>query len=130
MRVSEYKKAVQNGLVKPLGLPASDTERRPNRRKRSLLHGVIVYADGIHTLDCTIRDLSETGARIVTPKNSQFPSRIFLINVRDRLVYDAGVAWCGATEAGLAFTKVIPLRDGLDPSLSFLKRIWLARAAR
>ena len=38
------------------------TERRPKRRKQVLLAGVITYADGAYSFDCTIRDLSETRA--------------------------------------------------------------------
>ena len=95
-----------------------------------LLPGVIAYDGGIYSVDCTLRDLSDAGARVLMPKYTQFPSRFYLINVRDRVAYEARVIWCGVSEAGVAFTKTLALADGLDPNLSYLKRMWLARAVR
>jgi hypothetical protein len=42
--------------------PASDL--RQSRRQRSLLGARIVFNKRSSTLDCTIRDISETGARL------------------------------------------------------------------
>src|ERR1700692_139593 len=54
--------------------PPPPAERRPRSRKRVLLGGIITFADGAHSFDCTFRNLSESGARIVVAKNAQFPS--------------------------------------------------------
>jgi hypothetical protein len=104
-------------------------ERRPARRKRVLLSGIVSYDDGKVSFDCTIRDLSEGGAHIVVPKNTQFPSSFYLINIPGRLAYAAKVVWAGTGEVGLALARTHALTD-IAPDLMFLKRLWLARAAR
>ena len=40
-------------------------DRRKTPRKRLLKEGKIVYADGLRVLDCTIRDMSAEGARLL-----------------------------------------------------------------
>jgi hypothetical protein len=129
--MSEYGNAVQNGLVQLA--PCSDLaspERRPCRRKRVLLPAVVLYDEGKQEFDCTIRDLSESGARIAIPNISKFPSHFYLLDIRGRIAYDASVAWCGKSEAGLEFQNILRLTDIVDPALSFLKRVWFQRAGR
>jgi hypothetical protein len=105
-------------------------ERRPKGRKRVLLTGIVTYAEGAFSFDCTLRNLSETGARIAIGKNMQFPSDFYLINVRDRVAYDAKLIWNSSTEVGVTFKNTLPLAGITDPKLSFLKRLWMAKAAR
>jgi hypothetical protein len=105
-------------------------ERRPKSRKRVLLTGIVAYGEGAFSFDCTLRNLSETGARIAIGKNMQFPSDFYLINVRDRVAYDAKLVWNNSTEVGVTFKKTMPLAGITDPKLSFLKRLWMAKAAR
>src|SRR5882762_10041236 len=99
MRPSEYYTAVLQGLVQQEGPNAVLPERRPKRRARALLQAIITYGNGAHSFDCTIRDLSEFGARVAIPKSFLFPSAFYLINVRDRSVHDARVIWCGGAQA-------------------------------
>lgn len=40
------------------------TERRPKPRTRVLWMGKIVYANGDYSFGCTIKDTSDSGARI------------------------------------------------------------------
>ena len=107
----------------------STAERRPKSRKRVLLTAIAASADGARSLNCTICDVSETGAQIVIGKNPQFPPDFYLINIRDRVAYDATVVWNNGSEAGVEFKKTLPLSDIADPSLRFLKRLWLSKAA-
>jgi len=104
-------------------------ERRPMRRNRVLLGGIISYADGKHSFDCAIRDVTDTGARVGV-RGHQFPSDFYLINIRDRLVYDAKVIWNGGSEVGVSFKKTFRLADIVDPALSYLPNLWLGRAPR
>ena len=105
-------------------------ERRPKAPKRVLLTGIVTYAGGSYTLDCTIRDLSETGARIGVRMHAQLPSDFYLINIRDRVAYDSKVVWRGASNIGVTFRNLYPLYEVIDPPLSYLKRLWLAKATR
>ncbi|HKB96967.1 MAG TPA: PilZ domain-containing protein [Rhizomicrobium sp.] len=108
--------------------PPSPDERRPKPRKRVLLTGIVVYANGTYSFDCTFRNLSETGARIVVGKSAQFPSDFYLINIRDRVAYEAKVVWNNGSEVGVTFQKTLPMSDITDSSLIFLKRLWLSKA--
>ena len=108
----------------------SPKERRPKRRKQVLLAGVVTYADGAHSFDCTIRDLSETGARVTVGKGPQFPTDFFLINMRDRTAYDAKVVWIDGSKIGVTFKKSYPLSGIVDPSLTYLRRLFVSKAAR
>jgi hypothetical protein len=103
--------------------------KRPPR-KTVLLAGIVAHADGTHSLVCTFRDLSQGGARIAIKKNAQPPASFYLINIRDRVAYDARLAWSTGSEAGVSFQKILPLADITDARLGFLKRLWLSRATR
>jgi hypothetical protein len=78
-------------------------DQRLKPRKRVLLPAVIAFAEGAHRIDCIIHDLSESGARVEFPRDSRFPSVFQLINLKQDVVYDARVVWCGRSEVGLAF---------------------------
>jgi len=103
-------------------------ERRPKARKRVLLTGIVAYGNGAHSFHCTIRNLSETGARLGVGSNAQFPSDFYLINIRDRVAHDVKLAWNKGTEIGVSFKSTIPLGDITDPALAFLKQLWLTKA--
>jgi hypothetical protein len=108
--------------------PAAD--RRPERRRRTLLGGRVTFNDGAHVFDCTIRDLSKSGARITVPGQQPIASHVYLINIRDRVVYDAVVVWNRGGHAGLSFQKTLQLAELTDKHLDYLKRLWLERAMR
>lgn len=110
-------------------LPPS-ADRRLARRRRTLLGGRVSFDDGAHVFDCTIRDLSDGGARITVPGQQPIAPRVFLINIRDRIVYEAVVAWNRGGQAGLSFEKTMPLANLTDKRLDYLKRLWLERASR
>ena len=108
--------------------PPPMAERRPKTRKRVLLTGIIAYDDGAHSFHCTIRNLSESGARLAVANSTFFPSNFYLINIRDRVAYDAKLVWNKSSEIGVTFKAVIPLASITDPQLAFLKRLWLSKA--
>ena len=104
-------------------------ERRPKARSRVLLSGIVTYKDGAYSFDCSFRNLSENGARLVVGKNTAFPSEFFLINVRDRVAYECKLVWNKGTEVGVAFKATVALSAITDPGLAYLKKLWLAKAA-
>ena len=105
-----------------------ELERRPNRRRHVLFTGIVASRDGTRSFDCAIRNLSDGGAKITFGATDQLPQACFLINVRDRLVYDAKIVWRTGKAAGLSFEKTMRFSDINDPSLSFLADLWLAKA--
>lgn len=118
-----------SSISPPPELPPS-ADRRPERRRRTLLGGRVSYGNGAHVFDCTIRDLSASGARITVPGQQPIASQVYLINIRDRLVYEAVVVWNRGGHAGLSFQRIIPISDLADKDLEYLRRLWLERATR
>src|ERR1700760_1001511 len=99
----------------------SNDDRRPKTRKSVLLTGIVAFDGGQRSFDCTIRDLSETGAYIVAAKGARIPDVFHLINIRDRVAYEATLVRNDATGAGIHFKKTLPLSGLTDPALGFLK---------
>lgn len=105
-------------------------DRRPKRRRSTLLAGIVVHLDGRENFDCAISDLSASGARLTIPKNTMCPSQFFLINIPGRMTHVATTIWYRRGEAGVSFASTLPLARVSKPSLSFLTRAWLERATR
>ncbi len=106
------------------------SERRPKPRKRMLLTAIITYDGGNYSFECAIRDLSETGAQVGVGKHTQFPNEFFIKNIRHRVAYDAKVIWNDTNNIGVTFQKTYPLSGVVDPSLSYLRKLWMAKATR
>ena len=109
---------------------ARPVRRRPPPRRRVLLGGLITYGQGTHCFSCSIRDFSETGARISMKTRLALPSHIFLINLRDRVAYECRTKWSKGFDAGLAIEKAMPLDELNDSKLRFLKRLGNSEATR
>lgn len=63
-------------------------------------------------------------------KGQAIPTRIYLLDIRNRVAYEAEVAWSRPPEYGLSFLKALPLAEISDPNLEYLRRLWVACAAR
>jgi|SRR5579859_6329656 len=105
-------------------------ERRPISRRRVLLPGLIVYANGAQTYDCTLRDLTPGGARIIMPHFVQLPRHFHLINIRDAVAYNTRLVWIRGHEMGVSFESVISLAGNAEFAAQRLKKLWLAKAPR
>ena len=62
-------------------------KRRPKRRNRVLLRGIISFANGAHSFNCSIRDITDTGACVGLSATKMSRPRLDPINIRDSLVY-------------------------------------------
>ena len=127
--VAKYTHLEERGMAQPPSSEPPPIERLPKRRNRVVLGGVISYADGAHSFNCTFRDITDTGARVVV-RGQQFPSHFYLINIRDRLAYDANVMWNSGSEVGVSFQKTFRVDLIVDPALKYLRGLWLAPAPR
>jgi hypothetical protein len=87
------------------------------------LAGKVVFSDG-KVLDCTIRNISETGAKITLARGECVPTRVILIDRRTATAYDARVRWIKAPDFGLAFVNEYSLEPKLPAELRYLLRIW------
>lgn len=109
---------------------AKPIQRRGADRKRSLLAGKLTNEDATITVDCTIRDLSATGALIELTAPEMMPKTLRLLQIKDGIVWDAEVAWRRGKRMGLILGDRHDLRDSVAPQLRALRAIWSHMALR
>ena len=79
-------------------------ERRSSQRTRTIQGGKVVFGDFRYTIDCMVRDISATGARIKVKDVSEIPDSFHLFDNRTSLLKPARVAWRSEREVGVEFT--------------------------
>ena len=99
-------------------------ERRSSRRKKSFLRGKIIYDRGAHSCECTIRDVSDGGARVELPVGQIIPKKIFLVEMRGGIAYECEVRWRAPSSIGVLFLRSFPLGGPLPDEYRYLKQIW------
>ncbi|ODT69089.1 MAG: hypothetical protein ABS75_18135 [Pelagibacterium sp. SCN 63-23] len=77
-------------------------EPRGAPRYRTLKGGKIVVNNGFSTFDCTIRNLSETGAKLRVVSAVGIPLH-FQLALDDGRTFDCEIAWRKQTELGVRF---------------------------
>jgi len=77
-------------------------ERRAAPRHRVLKHGTLAFRDG-GAIDCTVRNLSETGAALEVVTPLFIPDRFTLVVPSDQLRRPCHVAWRKDRRIGVAF---------------------------
>jgi PilZ domain len=86
-------------------LTLADAEQRQAPRLRALIGARIVFNNGQATLDCLIRDVSETGAKLILSAPVPLPDRFELIIPQKGITRRVRVAWRRATEIGVRFEE-------------------------
>ena len=80
-----------------------DDDRRSSKRRRTVLTGKVLFNNRASVFDCTIRDLSETGAQLTLADVSTLPRDFELeIPSKDMLV-QAHVMWSRGRNHGVRF---------------------------
>jgi len=79
-------------------------ENRIAPRRRILKGGKIVVNNGFSTFDCTVRNLSETGARIRVVSIIGIPDS-FELAMDYGAKFQCSVAWKTETELGVRFVR-------------------------
>ncbi len=97
-------------------------EKRKAPRRRVLKQGKIVFADGQRVLDCTIRDFSDTGARLLIANTVGLPDTFHLYEKSSGMLYPAAIAWRQANSVGVAFKgSASSIHDAVNKRFSRLK---------
>ena len=78
-------------------------EKRSTARKRIARNGKIVFPNFAAILDCTMRDVSDTGAKLIALNGQGVPDRFGLVLITDQLMRDAKVVWRRGNEIGVEF---------------------------
>jgi hypothetical protein len=81
-------------------------ERRRAPRLRTLLGGRLVFDDGVSTMDCTVRNLSAWGARIVLADAFRLPRSFRLVVPHHHQTHRATIVWRKGDVAGVALSDV------------------------
>lgn len=77
-------------------------ERRRYHRNRTLKGGRIVINDGHSTFDCTVRNLSDEGAKLVVTSILGIPQH-FALSMIDGRTFNCEIIWHTETELGVKF---------------------------
>jgi hypothetical protein len=80
-----------------------DNNKRRAARQRVLKAGKIAYANGSIVIDCTIRNLSETGARLQVPTSVAIPDRFEFVEAASGKRRPATVMWRKGDLMGIRF---------------------------
>jgi PilZ domain len=78
-------------------------ERRSSSRQKSFLQGRIYFNNRRSTVDCLIRDLSETGARLKFSEAITVPESMELYIPNREEIHRARVEWRSGNEMGVSF---------------------------
>jgi len=80
----------------------SETQKRSNQRQRVLKAGTISF-DRAAGIDCTVRNVSETGAMLEIASPVGIPNEFVLVIRKDNLQRTCHVAWRSARRIGVRF---------------------------
>jgi hypothetical protein len=81
------------------------TENRSSRRWRTVLKGQVVFNNQGSVFDCTVRDLSETGAQIHLADVGALPEEFTLEIPSKDLRIQARVMWSRGVKHGIMFVE-------------------------
>ena len=79
-------------------------EPRAKRRSRVLKRGVVGFNGRHSTLECTVRNISESGCAITSDVAKQIPDSFELLIELDALWYPCEVVWRRPPQIGVHFT--------------------------
>lgn len=78
-------------------------DKRKVPRRRVLKEGKIVFADAMRVIDCTIRDMSEAGARLLIANTVGVPETFLLYERSAEALHPARVVWRQSNALGVEF---------------------------
>jgi len=79
------------------------SERRKAQRSRTFKGGKIVFNDGRSVIDCTIKNLSPTGAALRIESTIGIPDDFKLVISPDNMTKACRVVWRKEDQIGVAF---------------------------
>jgi hypothetical protein len=85
------------------GEPETGIEKRVARRQKVLKHGKILLPNGLTVLDCTLRDMSATGAKLIVGDPGAIPNTFRLVLTAERTMREVKVVWRRPEMVGVHF---------------------------
>src|SRR5205085_617562 len=93
-------------------------ERRRSTRWKSLLRGCIYFNNRRSAIDCLVRDISATGARLIFSDTVSIPDKVDLYIAQKEQTLSACVQWRHGDEVGIAFGASAAGISGGDAELA------------
>lgn len=109
---------------------ADASQRRNNGRQRTLLAGKLANVDATETVDCTIRNISDTGAMIEIASPQFLTGPLHLLQVKEGLAWDVEIVWRRGNRMGLRLGDRHDLKANTEMQLRALRAIWSQMALR
>lgn len=109
--------------------PFTGDERRVLQRSRTLQRGRICY--GLHhamSLDCMIRNLTESGAMLRIQAGNAIPDHFTLLHVNGGMAFEAKLSWRRGDDAGAEFLSRHDLKGVVEEEYRALRHVWVALA--
>src|SRR4051794_27059358 len=102
-------------------VPTLVPNQRVAPRLKVLLAAKMIFNNGQSALDCLIRNLSDTGAKLIVSAAVTLPECFDLIIPQKSLTRRARIAWRRGEDIGVRFEAGHP-SESSDPDASALKR--------
>lgn len=99
------KPEAAHAAAEPKVPAAAIEERRKSPRRRMLKAGLLTFNGSFSAMKCTVRDLSDGGARLKVDQLAAIPAEFELIIEIDGLYAKSSVAWRKASEIGVRFLE-------------------------
>jgi len=93
-----------SGIVEQL----KPSERRDNRRNRVIKGASILTGITNSEIECTVRNMTPTGAELKVPEGSRVPSEFLLYVPVDGIAYKTVVRWRNEQRMGVMFVGTEP----------------------
>lgn len=94
-------------------------EHRSETRQRVFLKGRIIFNNGASSMDCLVRELSASGARLALSESSTLPEMFDLYIPQKDRTYRSALRWRRAGSVGITFAqeaaKLAPVAAPAEP---------------
>ncbi|MBO1022461.1 PilZ domain-containing protein [Methylobacterium sp. SD274] len=92
------------------------SDNRKEARQRTFLKGRIIFNNGASSMDCLVRDMSATGARLALTETATLPEMFDLFIPQKERTYKANLRWRRADGIGVAFADETTAAAPVPPS--------------
>src|SRR5579875_1309507 len=111
--------------MKNAGVASAASDRRAHPRFATSRNARLIFSL-YPSLDCTIVDISQGGARVELRKRGHVPQQGVLVDLVSGMAHQVGVVWSKRDELGLKFQRSQPLGGLVPAEFQEAKRHWLA----
>lgn len=101
------------------------SEGRGQPRRRVLLGGKLIHGEPPRSLDCSVADLSQSGAKVRLEGPEPLSAPIYLVVIRKDLAFCAQVEWRRGATIGLSFDRAFDLKTPSADLPRIVRQLWV-----